>query len=96
MCSFKIIFIYVNVSVFVYKFFSVNCLMGKASPQISENSTLRIIFPDYMHFTILFYVRRYFEAAITGILILFKVFSNYKKQTTTPTFSGYCFVKEKL
>ena len=70
--------------------------MDNASPQISENSILRIIFPDYMHFTIHVYVRRYFEAAIAGILILFKVSSNYKKLTTKPTFSGYCFVNETL
>ena len=53
-----------------------------------------IIFPDYMHFTMLVNVRRYFEAAIAGIPI-FKVFSNYEKLTAKPTFSGYCFVNEK-
>ena len=42
----------------------------------------------------LVYARRYFEAAIAGILIFLKVFSNSKKLTTKPTSSGYRFVNE--
>ena len=94
--SFTNIFIYVNVYVFVYKIFFVHYFLGKASPQIRENSILRIIFPDYMHFTMLVYVRHYFEAAVAGILIFFKVFSIYKQLTTKSTFSRYCFINETL
>ena len=49
LCSFTVILIYVNVSVFVYKVFFVNYFLCKASPQISKNSILWIISPDYMH-----------------------------------------------
>ena len=70
--SFTVIFIYINVSVFACKVFFVHYLLGKASPQISKNSILRIIFPVYMHSTKLAYVRCYFEAAITSIFIFFK------------------------
>ena len=49
-----------------------------------------------MGFTMSVYVRRYFEAAIAGILIFFKVFSDYKKLKTKLTFSGHCSVNEAL
>ena len=48
LCSFTVIFIYVNVYIFVYKVFFVHYSLGKASPQISKNSILWIIFPDYV------------------------------------------------
>ena len=92
--SFTVIFFYVNVSVFAYKVFFVHYFLGKASPQISKNSILWIILPDYMQFTMLIYVRWYFETAIASTFIFFKVFRDYKKLTTKPTFPGYCFVKE--
>ena len=69
LCSFTFIFIYV--SVFVYKVFFVHYFLRKASPQISKNSILWIIFPDYMHFTKLVYVRCYFEVATASIFIFF-------------------------
>ena len=43
---FTVIFIYVSVSVFVYKVFFVHYILCKASSQISKNSTLWIVFPD--------------------------------------------------
>ena len=79
LCSFINIFIYISVPVFVYKVFSVHYFLGKASPQISENSVLPIIFPDNVCFTMSVYVRHYFEAAIAGFLIFCKVFSDYQK-----------------
>ena len=72
LCSFTVIFIYIDESVFVCKVFFVHYFLGKASPQISKNSILWIIFPDYMHSTKLVYVRCYFEAAIASIFIFFK------------------------
>ena len=94
LCSCTLIFININVSIFFYKVFFVHYFLDKASPQISKNSVLSIIFPDYMHFTKLAYVRCYFEAAIGSILIFFKGFSDYKKLRTKPTRSRYCFVNE--
>ena len=69
LCSFTVIFIYVNVSVFVCKVFFVHFFLCKASPQISKNSILWIIFPDYVHCTKLVYVSC-FEAAIVSVFIL--------------------------
>ena len=91
-----VIFIYINICKFVYKVFFVHYCLCKASPQISKNSILWIIFPDYVHSTKLVYVRWYFQAAIASIFIFFKVFSNYKKLTTRPTFPGKCFINKLL
>ena len=97
LCSFTVIFIYINVSVFVYKvIISCSSFLYKASPQISKNSILRIIFPDYVHSTKLVYVKHYFEAAIACIFSFFKRFSNYKKLATKPTFPGKCFINKSL
>ena len=57
LCGFTNIFIYVNVSTFVYKVYFGHYFLGKASPQTSVNSILRIIFPDSMDFAMLVYVR---------------------------------------
>ena len=54
------------------------------------------MFPDYVHSTKLVYVRCYFETAIASISIFFKVFSNYKKLTTKPTFLGKRFINKSL
>ena len=79
LCSFTVIFIYVNVYIFVYKVFFVHYSLGKASPQISKNSILWIIFPDYVHSTKLAYVRCCFEAAIASIFIFFKSCSDERQ-----------------
>ena len=94
--SFTVIFIYINVSVFVYKVFFLHYFLCKASPQISKSSILWIIFPDYAHSAKLVYLRCYFEAAIACFFISLKVFCNYKKLTTKPTFPGKCFINKLL
>ena len=96
LCSFTVIFIYINVPVFVYKVFFVHYLLCKAPPQISKNSIVWIIFPDCVHSTKLVYVSFYFEAAIACLFIFFKVSSNCKKLTTKPTFPGKCFINKSL
>ena len=94
--SFTVIFIYVNVSKFVYKVFFVRYFLCKASPQICKNSVLWVFFPDCMHSIKFVYVRCYSEAAIASIFIFFKSFSNYEKLTTKPTFPGICFINKSL
>ena len=96
LCSFRVIFIYVNVSIFVYKVFFVDYFLCKASSQTSKNSILWIIFPDYVYSTKLVYVGCYFETAIATIFIFFKAFSSYKKLTTKPAFPGKCFINKLL
>ena len=96
LCRFTLIFIYINVSKFVFKVFFVHYFLCKASPQICKNSILQIIFLDYVHSTKFVYVQYYFEAAIASIFIFFKVFSNYKKLASKPTFPGKCFINKLL
>ena len=91
--SLRGIFIYANVSLFVLRS---SLFIFSWAKLLCKNSILRIIFPSYIHITMLVYDRRYFEAAIASIFIFFKVFSNYQKLTTNPTFSAYCFVNGTL
>ena len=78
--SFRIIFIYVNVSVFVYKL--LKPLYNELSFQIT------CILP---HFSMSDVILKQ-----VSIFIFFKVFSNYKQLTTKPTFPVKCFTNKSL
>ena len=77
--GFTVIFIYVNVSIFVYKVFFVHYFLCKASPQISKNYPVNDLSRLCSFYQTCLCQRLFWSSYIASIFIFFKSWSDKYK-----------------